>query len=762
MVIASGRGEFAARLAVSAGVPVPIPAGIPIPAPGIPVPVRSLPIGGIVLILGIFVFVRGAVTDGTLRRAAIAGCATGYAIGAHRAADEPFDILRTGRGGYRHRSSRNTRDGRGSSNQGFDNFAHRKFSLAKSPTGSGFWRSLPEESLFCNQSGRRNRPIHPPQARYRCREHAINVTKCEAGGGLIATQRLWGKYARFAAGPVLMPKIAISYRRSDSEAMTGRVFDRLIAHYGKDAIFRDIDDIPLGIDFRQHINQTLLKTNILLAIIGPEWLGSRGDVERIREEADPVRVEVETALRRRVPIVPVLIGSTKMPTAEQLPPGLKDFAFRNAVKVDTGLDFDFHIDRLIRAMDVILEKAKSPPSGETKIPQVPAKPAQSPAKPPTPEKPAAPASPSSKTFKVPAALVGMLDRGKEKPATSASPPWLDMLWPANRNGRIVRVAIAAVVVILLAVLILPGGPGGERGKRLLTLTGHLGTVTSVAYSPNGRMIVSGSLDRSLKVWDASSGELLRTLSGDYGAVSSVAFLPDGQHVVSSSLKGAIIIWNVDTGQPIRSLRSDANYSWESSPAVRAIAVSPDGARVASGNVDSSVTVWNVASGGVLQIFRSHDQDIETVAFAPDGRMLVAGAKDGTIRVWDTLGGQLLRTLTDHKGQILSVAISPDGNRLAAGGGGNAVKLWNATTGELIRTVTSGSNVVESIAFSPDGRRLAVGGDGSVVELIDANSGQVVESLRGHSAAVRTLAFSPDGRRLAAGSADNTVDVWAVN
>src|ERR1700689_1887635 len=151
-----------------------------------------------------------------------------------------------------------------------------------------------------------------------------------------------------------MPKISISYRRADSEAMTGRIFDRLIAYYGKEAIFRDIDDIPPGIDFRVHINEILRSTNILLAIVGPQWLGmAAGGTERIQEESDPVRVEVETALRRRVPIIPVLIGSTRMPSSEQLPPSLKDFAYRNAVKVDTGRDFDHHIHRLIKSIDSI-------------------------------------------------------------------------------------------------------------------------------------------------------------------------------------------------------------------------------------------------------------------------------------------------------------------------------------------------------------------------------------------------------------------------
>jgi len=130
-------------------------------------------------------------------------------------------------------------------------------------------------------------------------------------------------------------------------------------HYGKDVIFRDIDDIPPGIDFRHHINETLLKTNILLAVVGPKWLGvSRGGLERIQEESDPVRVEVEDGTAPAPAIIPVLIGSTKMPSSDQLPPSLKDFAFRNAVKVDTGQDFDYHMDRLIRSMDSILGQTK--------------------------------------------------------------------------------------------------------------------------------------------------------------------------------------------------------------------------------------------------------------------------------------------------------------------------------------------------------------------------------------------------------------------
>jgi WD40 repeat protein len=488
-----------------------------------------------------------------------------------------------------------------------------------------------------------------------------------------------------------MPKISISYRRADSEAMTGRIFDRLIAHYGKDAIFRDIDDIPLGIDFRQHINETLLKTNILLAIVGPEWLGRRGEAERMVEEADPVRVEIETALRRRVPIIPVLIGNTKMPTDEQLPPGMKDFAFRNAVKVDTGLDFDYHMDRLIRAMDVILEK-KSPPSAEKKIPSPPG------GKSAAPQTPDVPAASTSKSHKIPGALVGALsfDRAKNKPSADASgtaatpvstPGLMTLLWPPSRNGRIVRAAVAGLIVVAVAVLVFSGGGGAlmtDNGKPLLSLSAHNAPVTAVAYSANSRMLVSGSLDRSVRIWDADSGQTFRTLQGDPGAVSSVAFLPDGHRIVSASLYGDIDIWNADTGRQILPIQSASNVSWVSSPSVRSLAISPDGSRLASasGGANPAVTIWSGTTGNPLGVFRPHsrDEEFHSVAFAPDGKTVAAGTKTGTVYVWDTLAGKLLHMLTDHGGEVMSVAISPDGKRLAAGGDGNAVTVWNAATG----------------------------------------------------------------------------------
>ena len=153
-----------------------------------------------------------------------------------------------------------------------------------------------------------------------------------------------------------MVTITVSYRRNDSDAITGRIFDRLVGHYGQGSVFRDIDNIPLGIDYRKHITGTLATTDVLLAIVGPEWIGQTPDgSSRIREETDLVRIEVETALRKNIPVIPVLVSNATMPQSTDLPDGLQDFAFRQAVKVDAREDFDDHVRRLIRGLDRLLQ-----------------------------------------------------------------------------------------------------------------------------------------------------------------------------------------------------------------------------------------------------------------------------------------------------------------------------------------------------------------------------------------------------------------------
>jgi hypothetical protein len=154
-----------------------------------------------------------------------------------------------------------------------------------------------------------------------------------------------------------MSKIVVSYRRSDSQAIAGRIVDRLIAEFGEPSVFMDVDNIPFGIDFRQHIQSVLAQAQVLIAVVGPDWLGAGADGgSRIQEEDDPVRVEIETALRQEIVVIPVLVGGASMPKAAALPESLRNFAFLNAAPVDVGRDFRPHVDRLVQSIDEVLAR----------------------------------------------------------------------------------------------------------------------------------------------------------------------------------------------------------------------------------------------------------------------------------------------------------------------------------------------------------------------------------------------------------------------
>jgi hypothetical protein len=154
-------------------------------------------------------------------------------------------------------------------------------------------------------------------------------------------------------------KILLSYRRADSEAMAGRIRDCLSEHFGETSVFLDIYDVPLGTDFRSHITNSLKSSDILIALVGKEWLGAKeGGGRRIDDENDPVRIEVEIALRHGIPLVPVLVSGAKMPETSELPVSIKEFSFRNAAEVDTGIDFHHHMERLIHCLDRVLCNAR--------------------------------------------------------------------------------------------------------------------------------------------------------------------------------------------------------------------------------------------------------------------------------------------------------------------------------------------------------------------------------------------------------------------
>lgn len=151
-----------------------------------------------------------------------------------------------------------------------------------------------------------------------------------------------------------MAGIFISYRRDDSAAITGRIFDRLNAHFGAGTVFMDIDSIPVGQDFREHIGDTLRRCDVMLAVVGRRWSGPVGQSRRIDDPADLVRLELEGGLSRDIPVVPVLVDGASTPSPLELPESLRGFSYRNAATIDSGKDFHPHVDRLIRDIETLI------------------------------------------------------------------------------------------------------------------------------------------------------------------------------------------------------------------------------------------------------------------------------------------------------------------------------------------------------------------------------------------------------------------------
>ncbi|MFM6669825.1 MAG: eIF2A-related protein, partial [Dolichospermum sp.] len=291
------------------------------------------------------------------------------------------------------------------------------------------------------------------------------------------------------------------------------------------------------------------------------------------------------------------------------------------------------------------------------------------------------------------------------------------------------------------------------GNLLQTLTGHSNRIRSVAYSPDGQTLASGSVDDTIKLWDVKTGNLLQTLSDHSSSVCSVAYSPDGQTLASGSDDKTIKLWDVKTGNLLQTLSGHSHW-------VRSVAYSPDGQTLASGSWDNTIKLWNVKTGNLLQTLSGHSYSVWLVAYSPDGQTLASGGWDNTIKLWNVKTGNLLQTLSGHSYSVSSVAYSPDGQTLASGGGRDeTIKLWDVKTGNLLQTLTGHSSWVFSVAYSPDGQTLASGGGDKTIKLWNVKTGKLLQTFKGHSSWVYSVAYSPDGQTLASGSLDNTIKIW---
>ncbi len=291
------------------------------------------------------------------------------------------------------------------------------------------------------------------------------------------------------------------------------------------------------------------------------------------------------------------------------------------------------------------------------------------------------------------------------------------------------------------------------GRSLKTLEGHRDRVYSTTFSPDGTVLATASGDRTIWLWrrnDNGEFQLYKTLSGHQAPVYRVSFSPNGKLLASASGDRTVRVWAID-GRPLKILKGHTDDVW-------GVSFSPNGQMLASASDDKTVRLWAL-NGRQLKVLQGHTSDVNSISFSPNGKLLASASSDRTIRLWN-LNGQLVRTLKGHADFVNDIRFSPNGKQLASAGWDNTIKLWSLD-GQELTTLQGHRGYVWGINYSPDGKTLVSASSDTTIRLWSVNDNQELATLRGHSDDISRVSFSADGKLIASASADNTIRIWSL-
>ena len=305
----------------------------------------------------------------------------------------------------------------------------------------------------------------------------------------------------------------------------------------------------------------------------------------------------------------------------------------------------------------------------------------------------------------------------------------------KRSGRklIILIPLLLTFGILAYYQLLYKSPRVDNGVAALAIIfdKHRHNVTAVRFLPGDSLVVTGSVDSTIKIWKRDSGQLVNEIKQNSG-IACLDLSADGKYAVTGSYDSVVRLWDLKKGVLVKELRGHNGTVWN-------VAVSPDGKKIASGGNDAIVNIWDIETGNLLHRLTGHKRIVWAVKFSPDGAELASSSFDFTFKLWNVADGRLLWDNREHK-NVQAVTFSPDDKRLMTGGRDKPM------IGEFLQTIFGDSK------FNP----------GVSARLWDVETGSLIQTFTKHGNDVMDVAYSHDGRWVATASADKTAEIWKLN